>query len=85
MVVAPNLAAETTPIENWLELEAGVFHGMGYRPAFQETVDRRSTGLRRWAEPEIDLVREELVKRSVEEVAGIVHRTPRVIRNLLRC
>ena len=42
---APNLAAEITPVENWLELEAGVSpfftrnDGMGHRPALQETVD----------------------------------------------
>jgi hypothetical protein len=39
---------------------------------------------RRWTEPELDLVREELVKASVEEVAKKVNRTPKAIRNILR-
>lgn len=43
---APNLAAEITPIEKWLELELGVsplyIHtakGMGYRPALKKAMD----------------------------------------------
>lgn len=39
---------------------------------------------RRWTDPEFDVVREELVKASVEEVAKRVHRTPKAIRNMLR-
>ena len=39
---------------------------------------------RRWTEPEIDVVREELVKRSVEDVAKKLNRTPKAIRNMLR-
>lgn len=43
------------------------------------TVDHR-----RWTEAEIDVVREELVKRSVDEVAKKLNRTPKAIRNMLR-
>jgi len=39
---------------------------------------------RRWTDPEFDLVREELVKGTVEEVAKKLNRTPKAIRNLLR-
>jgi hypothetical protein len=39
---------------------------------------------RRWTESEIDIVREELVKRSIEEVAKKLHRTPKAIRNMLQ-
>ncbi len=39
---------------------------------------------RRWTEAEIELVREELVKRSVEDIARRLDRTPKAIRNLLR-
>jgi hypothetical protein len=39
---------------------------------------------RRWTELEIDVVREELVKRSVEEVAKKLHRTPKAIRSMLQ-
>lgn len=39
---------------------------------------------RRWTEEEIELVREELVKSSVEEVARKLRRTPTSIRNMLR-
>ncbi len=48
---APNFAAEVTPIEGWLEIEAGVSpfytHNsteMGHRSAFQETVDHIAEG-----------------------------------------
>jgi hypothetical protein len=44
---------------------------------------KESIGHRRWAEDEIELVREELVKRSVEEVAKKLNRTPKSIRNML--
>jgi hypothetical protein len=43
------------------------------------TVDHR-----RWTESEFDLVREELVKHSVEEVARQLKRSPNAIRNALR-
>jgi hypothetical protein len=43
------------------------------------TVDHR-----RWTESEFELLREELVKRSVEEVAKKLKRTPKAIRNMLR-
>jgi hypothetical protein len=39
---------------------------------------------RRWTEHEIEVVREELVKRSVEDVAKKLNRTPKAIRNMLR-
>lgn len=39
---------------------------------------------RRWTDSEIETVREELVKRSVEEVAKKLNRTPRAVRNMLR-
>ena len=38
---------------------------------------------RRWTETEFEIVREELVKRSIEEVARKVNRTPKAIRNML--
>jgi hypothetical protein len=39
---------------------------------------------RRWTETEFEIVREELVKRSIEEVAKKVNRTPKAIRNMLK-
>jgi hypothetical protein len=39
---------------------------------------------RRWTETEFEIVREELVKRSIEEVASKVNRTPKAIRNMLK-
>ena len=39
---------------------------------------------RRWTESEMEIVREELVKRSIEEVAKKIDRTPKAIRNMLR-
>jgi hypothetical protein len=39
---------------------------------------------RRWTESEFETVREELIKRSVEEVAKKLNRTPKAIRNMLR-
>src|SRR5260370_19722187 len=39
---------------------------------------------RRWTDPEFDLVREELVKAMVEQVAGQLKRTPKASRNMLR-
>jgi hypothetical protein len=39
---------------------------------------------RRWTDKEIELVREELVKRSVEDVAKKLNRTPMSIRSMLR-
>ncbi len=39
---------------------------------------------RRWTEADVELVREELVKRSVEEIAKKLNRTPKAIRNMLR-
>jgi hypothetical protein len=39
---------------------------------------------RRWTNPEFELVREELVKATVEQVAKKLNRTPKAIRNMLR-
>lgn len=39
---------------------------------------------RRWSDSEIELVREELVKRSIDEIANKIHRTPKAIRNMLQ-
>jgi hypothetical protein len=39
---------------------------------------------RRWTEAEFETVREELVKRSIDEVAKKINRTPKAIRNMLR-
>jgi len=39
---------------------------------------------RRWTESELDIVREELVKKSIEDVAKKIGRTPKAIRNMLR-
>ena len=39
---------------------------------------------RRWTDFEFEIVREELVKRSIEEVAKKVNRTPKAIRNMLK-
>ena len=45
---------------------------------------KRRVDHRRWTESELEIVREELVKRSVEEVAKKLNRTPKAIRNVLR-
>lgn len=39
---------------------------------------------RRWTDAELEIVREELVKRSIDEVARKINRTPKAIRNILR-
>ena len=39
---------------------------------------------RRWTESELEVVREELVKRPIEDVAKRIDRTPKAIRNMLR-
>jgi hypothetical protein len=39
---------------------------------------------RRWTEAEVEIVREELVKRSIEDIAKRINRTPKAIRNMLR-
>jgi hypothetical protein len=39
---------------------------------------------RRWTEIEIEIVREELVKRSIHEVAKKLNRSPKAIRNMLQ-
>lgn len=39
---------------------------------------------RRWTDPEWEIVREELVRGSIDEVAKKVDRTPKAIRNMLR-
>jgi hypothetical protein len=45
----------------------------------KERVDHR-----RWTQAEIEDAREELVKKSVEEVAAKLNRTPRAVRSMLR-
>lgn len=45
---------------------------------------KESVDYRRWTEEEIDFVREELVKLSIEEIAKKIDRTPKAIRNMLR-
>ena len=42
------------------------------------------TDYRRWTEAELDTLREDLVKKSVEEVANKLKRSPKAIRNVLR-
>lgn len=39
---------------------------------------------RRWTEAEFDILREELERRSVDEVAKLINRTPKAVRNMLR-
>lgn len=39
---------------------------------------------RRWTDSEIEIVREELVKHSIDEIAKKIHRTPKAIRNMLQ-
>jgi hypothetical protein len=39
---------------------------------------------RRWTDPEFDLVREELVRGTVEQASKKLNRTPKAIRNMLR-
>jgi hypothetical protein len=39
---------------------------------------------RRWTDAEFDILREELVRRSVDEVAKLINRTPKAVRNMLR-
>jgi hypothetical protein len=39
---------------------------------------------KRWTESQLETVREDLVKRSIEEVAKRINRTPKAIRNILR-
>jgi len=45
---------------------------------------KESLDYRRWTDEEIDLVREDLVKLSIEEIAKKIGRTPKAIRNMLR-
>jgi hypothetical protein len=44
---------------------------------------KASVDHRRWTEAELELVRAELVKRPIEEVAKKLNRTPRAIRSML--
>ncbi|HEV2322597.1 MAG TPA: hypothetical protein VGS10_01480 [Terracidiphilus sp.] len=39
---------------------------------------------RRWSESEFDILREELERCSVEQVAKLINRTPKAVRNMLR-
>ena len=45
---------------------------------------KRKTDHRRWSEDEVDDVREDLVKMSLEDVAAKLRRTPQAIRSMLR-
>lgn len=45
---------------------------------------KRSTDHRRWKDKEIEEVREELVRRPLEEVAQKLRRTPQAIRSMLK-
>ncbi len=45
---------------------------------------KRHTDHRRWSPEEFETLREELVQRSIEEVAEKLHRTPQAIRSALR-
>jgi hypothetical protein len=45
---------------------------------------KRKPDYRRWTDPEFDLVREELVKGTVDQAARKLNRTPKAIRNMLR-
>jgi hypothetical protein len=45
---------------------------------------KTSVDHRRWTDAEIETVREELVKRSIQEVAGKLNRSPKAIRNMLQ-
>lgn len=45
---------------------------------------KRKPDYRRWTDPEFDLLREELVKGTVEQVAKKLNRTPKAIHNMLR-
>jgi hypothetical protein len=44
---------------------------------------KESLDHRRWTDEEIDFVREELVKLTVDEIAKKLHRTPRAVRSML--
>src|SRR5580658_8326961 len=39
---------------------------------------------RRWTDEEIDFVREELVKRSIDDISKKLNRTPKSIRSMLQ-
>lgn len=54
-----------------------------WRLIIQHGIKRRKD-YRRWTESELQIVREELVKRPIEEVAKKIDRTPKAIRNMLR-
>ena len=45
---------------------------------------KSKTEYRRWSEAEFETLREELVKKSVDEVARKLKRSPKAIRNMLR-
>ncbi len=45
---------------------------------------KAKTEYRRWSDAEFESVREELVKKSVDEVAKKLNRSPKAIRNMLR-
>jgi len=45
---------------------------------------KSTTDHRRWSDQELDQLREELVKRSIEEIAARMKRSPNAIRSILR-
>lgn len=45
---------------------------------------KERTDHRRWTDDEIDMLREELVKKSIKEVAKKLNRTPEAIRSMLK-
>jgi hypothetical protein len=64
-----------------ISIEAKYIHDQGGEPCILRDY---SPDYRRWTDPEFELVREELVKGTVEQVAKKLNRTPKAIRNMLR-
>lgn len=56
-----------------------IFWRLIIQHGLQEKMDHR-----RWTDEEVDRLREELVKLSIEEVAKKLHRTPEAIRSILK-
>lgn len=66
-----------------LQRQTGRLKEACWRLVIQHGIKGRQDHLR-WTEAEFETVREELVKRSIEEVAKKINRTPKAIRNKLR-
>ncbi len=45
---------------------------------------KSSVDYRRWTDAEIEYVRDEIVKRPIEQIAEKLHRTPKAVRNMLQ-